>query len=140
MQHFSKLFFTFSCLIFAKSSIYKEKLLLIRMQFGDKISQLRKEKGLSREELGKIIGTSAAIIGRYERNDMKPSIDIATKIARALEVSLDYLVGNSAELVKDKKILDRLESISKMPDDKKTELFNVIDAYIRDFRAKQAYI
>lgn len=110
------------------------------MQFGDKISQLRKEKGLSREELGKAVGTSAAIIGRYERNDMKPSIEIATKIAQALEVSLDYLVGNSTELIKDKKILERLEVIAKMPSDKKTELFNVIDAYIRDFRTKQAYI
>jgi transcriptional regulator with XRE-family HTH domain len=110
------------------------------MQFGDKISQLRKEKGFSREELGKIIGTSAAIIGRYERNDMKPSIEIATNIAKALEVSLDYLVGNSTELIKDKKILERLESISKMPENKKSELLNVIDAYIRDFRTKQAYL
>jgi transcriptional regulator with XRE-family HTH domain len=71
---------------------------------------------------------------------MKPSIEIATKIAQALEVSLDYLVGNSTELIKDKKILERLEVIAKMPSDKKTELFNVIDAYIRDFRTKQAYI
>ena len=109
------------------------------MHFGDKIGQLRKEKGLSREELGKIVGTSAAIIGRYERGDMKPSIEIATKIAKALEVSLDYLVGNSTEIVKDKKVLKRLESIATMPDEKKTELFNVIDAYLRDYKAKQAY-
>ncbi len=109
------------------------------MHFGDKISQLRKERDLSREDLGKTIGTSAAIIGRYERGDMKPSIEIATKIAKALEVSLDYLVGNSTEIVKDKKVIKRLESIAKMPDEKKAELFNVIDAYLRDYKAKQAY-
>jgi transcriptional regulator with XRE-family HTH domain len=140
MQYFFELFFTFKCFIFVKPSIHKGNLLLIRMSFENKINQLRKERGLSREELGKVIGTSAAIIGRYERGDMKPSIEIATKIAQALEVSLDYLAGNSTELIKDKKILERLENIAKMPDDKKTELFNVIDAYIRDFRTKQAYL
>jgi len=37
------------------------------VDFGDRIAQIIKENGLSREELGKKVGTSAAIIGRYER-------------------------------------------------------------------------
>ncbi|WP_408733613.1 helix-turn-helix domain-containing protein [Neptunitalea lumnitzerae] len=32
---------------------------------------------------------------RYERLEVKPSIEIARKIADALDVSLDYLVGNT---------------------------------------------
>jgi len=60
------------------------------------------------------------------------------KIAEALEVSIDYLIGK-IKLQLDREALERLESISKMPEDKKTELLNVIDAYIRDFRTKQAY-
>ena len=99
----------------------------------------RKQKELSREELGKIIGTSGAIIGRYERNDMKPSIEIAAKIAQALDISLDYLVGNASLEIKDKSMIERLESIAKMPVNKKDELFNVIDAYLRDFKTSQAY-
>lgn len=109
------------------------------MDFGDKMMQARKDKSLSRDELGKVIGTSGAIIGRYERNDMKPSIEIAAKVALALDISLDYLVGNASLEVKDKSILQRLESIAKMPGGKKDELFNVIDAYIRDFKTSQAY-
>jgi transcriptional regulator with XRE-family HTH domain len=35
------------------------------------------------------------IIGKYERNEVKPSIEVAAKIANALEVSLDYLVGKT---------------------------------------------
>lgn len=58
---------------------------------------------MSRDELGAKIGTSGAIVGLYERNDMKPSIEIAAKIAEALDVSLDHLVGISYELFKDKK-------------------------------------
>ena len=63
----------------------------------------------------------------------------ATKIARALNVSLDYLVGNSSLIAKDKNIMERLEGIANMPSSQKTELFNVIDAYLRDFRTRQAY-
>ncbi len=48
--------------------------------------QARKEKKISREELAEKIGTSGPIIGRYERNDMMPSVEIATKISEALEV------------------------------------------------------
>ena len=107
--------------------------------FGDRMMRARKEKGLSREDLAKKISTSGPIIGRYERGDMVPSVKIATKIAEALEASLEYLVGRSSLIVKDKSMLERLEDIATLPSTKRTELFNVMDAYLRDFKAKQAY-
>jgi len=48
----------------------------------------------------------------YASKDMMPSIEIKSKIAEALEVSLDFLVGNSSILVKDKNILNRIEEIT----------------------------
>ena len=110
------------------------------MDFGNKIVTLRKSKKLSREQLAKQVGTSGAIIGRYERNEITPSVEVAAKISEALQVTLDYLVGKSSLEVKDKKMLDRLENIAGMPENKRTELFNVIDAYLRDFITKQAYL
>jgi transcriptional regulator with XRE-family HTH domain len=89
------------------------------MLFGDRLSELRKKKKLSQENLAKKIGVHAPVIGRYERNDMKPSIKIATKIARALSVSLDYLVGNSSLIAKDNNIMERLEVIADMPGSQK---------------------
>lgn len=50
---------------------------------------------ISQEELAKKIGMHAPIIGRYEREEVKPSIEMAVKIAQALEVSLDFLTGLS---------------------------------------------
>lgn len=102
--------------------------------------QARKEKGLSREELAARISTSGPIIGRYERGDMMPSVEIATKIAEAMEVSLDFLVGKSSLPVKDKTMLERLEDIAQLPAAKQTELFNVLDAYLRDYRTSKAYL
>ena len=72
--------------------------------FGYRLKIVREEKGFKREDVAKKIGTSAAIIGRYERNERTPSIDIAKNIAEALEVSLDYLVGDTTVLLKDKKV------------------------------------
>lgn len=59
------------------------------------------------------------ILGRYERNEVFPSIDIATKIADVLDVSLDYLVGNT-DTVLEKDLLKKITDIQKLPDDKKT--------------------
>ena len=109
------------------------------MKIGTTITRLRKERGLSREELGTNAGTSGAVIGRYERDEITPSVEIANKIAKALDVSLDYLVGNSAVFVKDKKILERIEAIADMPVEEQAQIFKVIDALIRDHNAKKAY-
>lgn len=109
------------------------------VKFGDRVIQARKENELSREELAEKVGTSGPIIGRYERGDLMPSVEIATKIAEALDVSLDFLVGNSSLLVKDKSILSRIEDIAKLPSQKRSELFNVLDAYLRDYKTGKAY-
>jgi transcriptional regulator with XRE-family HTH domain len=107
--------------------------------FGNRMAQLRKEKDLSRDELGEKIGTSGAIVGRYERNDMKPSIEIAAKIAEALDVSLDYLVGISSELIKDKKMINRLEDVKKLPEKERDKIFEYIDLVVRDVKIKKAH-
>ena len=102
------------------------------MDFANNIANLRKEKGLSRDHLGKLVGTSGAIIGRYERGDMKPSIEIATKIANALEVSLDYLVGSSSVLIKDKKMAYRLELLQKLGQEQRDKILYVLDTQLKD--------
>lgn len=43
------------------------------------------------------------MIGKYEREEAVPSIDAAKKIADALEVSLDYLVGEGINSKLEKK-------------------------------------
>ncbi len=85
-----------------------------------------------------IIGTSGDVIGRYERGDITPSVDVVAKIADVLEVSVDYLIGKT-KLVIDKNTLNRLEEISNLSEDKKSYVFNLIDMCLRDFKTKKAY-
>lgn len=102
------------------------------MNFGERLRLLRKEKGLSRDDLAVIVGTSGPIIGRYERNEITPSVEVALKIADALEVTLDYLVGATATLTRDKNMQYRLELIDKLEKKDKDRLLYVVDALLRD--------
>jgi len=108
------------------------------MNFGDNMMLLRKKKKLSQSALGKMIGTSGDVIGRYERGDIKPSIDVVSKIADALEVSVDYLIGKT-NLLLDKEAVDRLVRISELNENNKTFILNMIDMALRDFKTKKAY-
>jgi len=102
------------------------------VDFGFRLKTVREEKGLKREEVANKIGTSAAIIGRYERNERTPSVDIAKNIAEALEVSLDYLVGDTTVLLKDKKMLYRIELLQKINPDYKDRILYMLDVMLKD--------
>ena len=68
-------------------------------------------------------------IGRYERDEMKPSIDAAAKMADILGVSLYSLVGRT-DLKLDKGIINCIQEVTKMKDKQKEHVFAMLDAFI----------
>lgn len=108
------------------------------MTFGERMIVLRKQRKLSQDDLAKKIGTSAPIIGRYERNEIKPSIEVAAKIAEELAVSLDFLVG-LVEHELDNTITKKILSIQSLNEEDKNMLFKTMDALLRDANARKAY-
>jgi transcriptional regulator with XRE-family HTH domain len=84
------------------------------------------------------VETSGDIIGRYERDEVKPSIEVVIRMADALEVSLDFLVGKT-DLELDSSTLNRIREVTALPDEDRKQVFMVVDALIRDFKAKKAY-
>jgi transcriptional regulator with XRE-family HTH domain len=80
-----------------------------------------------------------SIICKYERGEAVPSIEAAKMIADALGVSLDYLVGEGVNSKFDKRTLKRLQDLELLEEDKKNTLLDLIDTYIRDSKARQAY-
>lgn len=109
------------------------------LNIGNKISTLRKQKNWSQGDLAQKIDTSREIIGKYERNKNLPSIEIATKMVKAFEVTVYFLIGEGKNASFDKKILERINDIQKMDPDTRSILFNVIDTYIQNFKTKQAF-
>ena len=108
------------------------------MSFGGRLLEARKKKGISQEEIARFLNTKGPVIGRYERDEMKPSIEVAAKMAGYLDVSLDFLVG-ATDMQLDKKTLGRVVELQQLPDDVQDKLFYFIDMTIRDYKAKKAY-
>lgn len=85
---------------------------------------------MTQGDLGKAVGTSGDIIGKYERDEIKPSIDTAAKIADALGVTLDYLVKDAEYQNIDQDALERLKLIEKLPTEERSHLFATMDAFL----------
>lgn len=100
------------------------------ISFGKRLTEVRKDKKMSQDEVGKLVGVHGAVIGRYERDEVKPSIEMATQLAEALEVSLDYLVG-STDVLLEKSIVNRVLDIQKLKENDKQHVFALLDAFIK---------
>jgi transcriptional regulator with XRE-family HTH domain len=112
---------------------------------GDRIQELRKQNKLSQVELASKIGVSKSQMIRYENKGVQPPADILNKLADVLSTSIDYIInGNSDEkakaTLKNTELLQRFKEVEALPEREQTVLMEIIGAYIRDFRTKQAYI
>lgn len=67
--------------------------------FAERLVELRKEKGLKRQEVANALGVSRASLEYYEKGQRKPDIEIAARIADYYDVSIDYLIGLSTSRV-----------------------------------------
>ncbi len=99
------------------------------MSFGKRLLDTRKKRGISQEELAEKLGTKGPAIGRYERDEMKPSIEAAAKMADILNVSLDYLVGKT-DIELDNTMLKRILLVSKLPTKEKECVYVFLDSFI----------
>ncbi len=54
-------------------------------------------------------------------------------------VSLDYLIGDGQNVSFDKKIIQRIKDIQNLDNETQSILFNLIDTYVQNFKAKQAF-
>lgn len=54
--------------------------------FGKKLREIRREKGISQEELGFRAGLHRTYIGSIERGEQSVSVDNVYKLAKALKV------------------------------------------------------
>jgi len=63
------------------------------MLVGERLAELRKDKGLQQKEFATIIGVTERSVSLYERELSSPRDEVLLKIARYFNVSLDYLLG-----------------------------------------------
>jgi len=106
--------------------------------FGKKLRECREDKKLSQSELAKQIDSYHSIIGKYERDEVKPTIDVVKRLANALETTVGYLAGETQEkeLLKDPSMLRRLNNIASFSQEDKDHIIYTLDALINNIKLK----
>lgn len=61
--------------------------------FGDNIKRLRKNKGLTQQEIADLVHVNRVTYTNWEKGKREPSYENLVKLADLLEVSLDSLFG-----------------------------------------------
>ncbi|HXY43218.1 MAG TPA: helix-turn-helix transcriptional regulator, partial [Acidimicrobiales bacterium] len=62
------------------------------MDFGDRLSEVRRERGLTQTLLAERAGISASMVHRYESGAAQPTLDVVRRLAVALSISADTLI------------------------------------------------
>ena len=81
------------------------------MEFSERLKNLRKQAHLTQVDVAEKLGISQPAYASWERGAKKPTQDNLVKIAQVLNVSIDYLVGNSEEKSDE---LDNIELLFRM--------------------------
>ena len=69
----------------------------MEMTIGKKIAQLRKEKGLTQEELSRMMEVSAQAVSKWENDQTCPDIASLPKLAKVLGVTVDELLSGKED-------------------------------------------
>lgn len=114
------------------------------MKIGEKIKARRKELGMSADELGEKIGKHRATIYRYESLDVeKMDIELLVPLAKALDVSPDYLMGweNLSDIdVSEENEIEKIVTAATERGEVKDFFTTVIDMPPEDFETARKVI
>ena len=61
--------------------------------FGQRLAALRKEKGLTQNDIADKVGITAQAVSKWENDQASPDIDILIKLSEIFDISLDELLG-----------------------------------------------
>jgi len=105
------------------------------MSFGKNLSRFRKEKGLTQEDLVKKSGVAISQIRRYEADKSSPTLDVITRLAKALGISIDELVfdkdkGIAASKLMDRELLEQFEMISILEEEERQAVKKILEGVI----------
>lgn len=107
---------------------------------GATLRDCRKAKHFSQNGLTGILSSNHSVFDRYEREDVKPSIDVVKKLAEVL-ITKAFLLGvaESNDMLKAPDMLKRSKEMNALPDeDRKHVLYN-FDAVLRDVKTRLTY-
>lgn len=102
--------------------------------FGKKLAQFRKVKGVTQQELADKIGVSRRVIAYYEGETNFPPTHLLIPIAKALRVSVDELLGLKKQDVSDSNhaaLWRKLKKAEELPKKDRKAVVNYIELLLK---------
>lgn len=97
------------------------------MKFGERLSLVLKERKITQRQLAEKINTTETALSRYVNGSRKPRMDNLLKIARALNVSVEYLTGKEEGKVEFQEVKNVLcRNLSAMTPAQRLELMEIL--------------
>ena len=113
-------------------------------ELGQRLAELRKQRGYSQEELARRIGAVQVVISDYEHARLRLSAEMALRFAAALDIPIQELLQPSEAITVEpaerpsRRLLRRMQQIEQSPRRKQAALLTTIDTFLENNAAKRA--
>lgn len=110
--------------------------------FGQHLKHIRKAKGISQGQLAELMELDPSHVSRYERDQTQPSISVAIKFAKVLDVSLNELAYGSEEQfiqdsIEDTELLELFKQLKGLPKEDLQAVKRMLNAFVFQKDVKQ---
>ena len=108
------------------------------IQFGKRLTEIRKAKGITQKELAEALGISQRMVAYYEGQSEFPPATIIPDIAIFLKVSTDQLLGLKpiTDIPSNGKLFKKLKLIENFNEEQKKTVISVIETIAKTANAK----
>ena len=125
----------------SKNKTTKPPLMIGNETFGQRLAKIRKAKGYTQVELADKLGIIQVMVSDYERDKLRPYHEMIVRLANALDMSTDELLGVKPFKSKDTKVSlklqRRMQKIDALPTAKQKVILQTIDTFIKGVEAQQ---
>lgn len=102
--------------------------------FGRRLARLRTARGLTQEQLARLVDLSPRMVAYYEAQTDRPPAHLLPQLARVLQLSVDQILGvqrlPSEPPALDVRLVRRLQKLQKLPPGARKAVLKVLDTFL----------
>lgn len=110
---------------------------LMDMDFPERLTTLRKARGLTQQALADKVAVTVLQIRRYESGASQPTLDVIRRLAIALSVSADVLVFDAEERGPSNVLRYQFEAVSQLLEEEQAVVKEVLDSLIIKYQTRR---
>jgi len=107
------------------------------MSLSKQLITLRKDKGLTQQQMADTVGIHVNSIKKYETTQVQPSLDVLKKIAKTLHISTDSLLFEAHERGPNDELVLQFEAVSQLPQEEQEIIKEVLDSLIIKYQTRR---